>query len=104
MPSRSSWNKRRGKVSNSTVDVSRYTEVELLNGIRGLSVIIRDIVHAPEESADDDSNLLYVADRLDYLLVAYEERVRSRSQSMGAHRSGQKPKRTVTRRSQEKDE
>ena len=87
------WNSdqsRDEKPYSTESNIGGFSAVETLNGLRGLATLLRDIALCPDTKIDKQ-DLLYMADRMDFLCVALEEKVRTKTVAQNAM-SQQKPK------------
>ena len=79
---RASWNQRamnsRPEQFGATNKIDSYTSHELLFSLRGLSVVLKEIVHDGGIVGDERVDLLYVADRINLFTKKLEERIRTR--------------------------
>ena len=79
---RPSWDQRavgsRPEQFAARNNIEKYTAHEVMNSLRGLSVVVWDISQTLPEG-DERTDLLYVADRISMLVGVLEERVRTRN-------------------------
>ena len=97
---KSSWDRRywncvsprddETKPHSTESNIRGFSAMEILNGVRGLATLLRDIALCPDEDANEQ-DLLYMADRLEFLCLALEEKVRMKADTANA-KSEQKPK------------
>ncbi len=97
---KSSWDRRywnsvsstdsENKPHSTESNIRGFTAIETLNGLRGLATLLRDIALCSDVDLNRQ-DLLYMADRLEFLCIALEEKVRMKTAASNA-KSEQKPK------------
>ena len=60
-----------------TNNIKDYSAVELLVALRGTAVVVREIADDINVEGDNETDLKYVAGRIDLLVVSLEEKIRT---------------------------